>query len=183
MNALLHSNRWRPSRHVLFPTDLTAQDLLPFSVACDLARGMNARLTVMHALPLGDLHHSLEYRTGIEHRLRVIQNLQPDLLISTSLVRGDSASQIIEWAQNMSPDLIVMRASRARGLVGRLVDNTSQRVLRLAPCPVVSVNSSHSGLPPHRLFVNNQSWRERDLVAIGDGPSTLQWTERNDAVR
>jgi len=174
MTTQVHRNRWNPTRHILFPTDLTPRDLVPFSVACDLARGMNARLTVLHALPLGDGLGSFECRSEIEHRLRRIQASQPELFVSTSLVRGDPASQIIGWAQNMMPDLIVMRASRTRGFVGRLVDNVSQRVLRLASCPVVSVAATHSGPQPHRLFGNRPSWRELDQAQVGVELERLQ---------
>jgi nucleotide-binding universal stress UspA family protein len=167
MKPLINSQRWSPSRHILFPTDLTPRDLFPFSVACDLARGMNARLTVLHAMPVGDLRPRSARRSQIETRLERLQSALSDHCIDTALVGGDPASQIITWSQEMQPDLIIMRASRDRGLVGRIVDTVSQRVLRLAACPVISVNPADADGRHNRLFGSRQYWKSPEPAAIG----------------
>lgn len=132
------------NRRILFPTDLTASDAFPFQMACALARGLDAELIVMHAAPMKELRDVPGYREEIERRLDWLRRFGADLKITTNLLSGDPASRIVGWANETLCDAIVMRGSRKQGLVGRLVENVSQRVKRLVPCPVILI----PGEPP-----------------------------------
>jgi len=126
-------------RRILHPTDFTPRDALPFQVACALARGLNAELIVMHSAPMKELHEVPGYRAEIERRLNGRALSKPGLKITTNLLSGDPASRIVEWANESLCDAIVMRQSRKNWLVGRFVDSVSQRVKRLAHCPVILI--------------------------------------------
>lgn len=143
-------------RRILHPTDLTAADVFPFQIARALARGLEAELIVMHSAPVNDLYHVPGYRAEIERRLNILRLSDPDLEITTCLLSGDPASQIVGWANETLCDAIVMRSSEKRGLVGRLVDNVSQRVKRLVHCPVILV----PGQPADRRM-NGKRGRDR----------------------
>lgn len=153
---------WNPTlpiRRILHPTDLTRQDALPFQMACALARGLNAELIVMHSASGKELYHVPGYQEEIERRLKLLQLSDQDLKITTHLFSGDPASRIVGWANEIQCDAIVMRNSQKKWLVGRLVDNVSQRVKRLVRCPVILI----PGQPVHPRF--NGNW-EHDYTRL-----------------
>jgi nucleotide-binding universal stress UspA family protein len=113
----------------------------------------------MHSAPVTDLYHTPGYRAEIERRLDILRLSDPDLEITTCILSGDPASQIVGWANETLCDAIVMRSSEKRGLVGRLVDNVSQRVKRLVHCPVILV----PGQPADR-YMNGNPGRERSAT-------------------
>lgn len=162
----MRNRNWNPMvqsfRRILHPTDFTPGDALPFQVACALARGLNAELIVMHSAPMKELREVRGYRAEIERRLNVLARSEPSLKITTNLLSGDPASRIVGWAYESLCDAIVMRQSRKNWLVGRFVDSVSQRVKRLAHCPVIlipgeavpaSVLKKGRGTARHVIFV------------------------------
>ena len=59
--------------------------------------------------------------------------------IYTEMIEGDPAETIIELARSRSSDLIIMGARGLGKLPGLTLGSTSQKVLLLAPCPVLIV--------------------------------------------
>ena len=57
----------------------------------------------------------------------------------TEMIEGDPAETILEVARTRDSDLIVMGARGMGRLQGLLLGSTSQKVLSLAPCPVLIV--------------------------------------------
>ena len=148
-NPMVHS-----FRRILHPTDFTARDAFPFQVACALARGLDAELILMHSAPMKELRQVPGYRAEIERRLNLLAHSEPNLKITTNLLSGDPASRIAGWANESLCDAIVMRKSRKNWLVGRFVDSVSQRVKRLAHCPVILI-------PGHAVHPHlNSDWDE-----------------------
>lgn len=134
LNPKQHSNC-----RILHPTDLTEKDVFPFQVACALARGLNAELTVLHVAPLANLVQIPGYRSRIENQLDLLRVSNPQVKITTLLLSGDPASEIVGWAEETQPCAIVMRRSQEKWLVGRLISSVSQRVKKQVLCPVVAV--------------------------------------------
>ncbi|HUZ83196.1 MAG TPA: universal stress protein [Gaiellales bacterium] len=106
-------------------------------VAEHLARSEGARLVLAHART-----HALE--TEIERALALhVSELQKRGLDARLVVRpsmvGEEADALVGIARDVEADLIVI-ASRGRGPVaGVLLGSVSQRLLHVAPCPVVVV--------------------------------------------
>ena len=59
--------------------------------------------------------------------------------IYTEMIEGDPAETIIEVARTRSSDLIIIGARGMGKLAGLLLGSTSQKVLSLAPCPVLII--------------------------------------------
>ena len=59
--------------------------------------------------------------------------------IYTEMIEGNPAETIIEVARSRSSDLIIMGARGMGRLAGLQLGSTSQKVLSLAPCPVLIV--------------------------------------------
>jgi nucleotide-binding universal stress UspA family protein len=54
---------------------------------------------------------------------------------------GDPPTEILRIATQIPADLIVMGTHGRRGLLERLMGSVAEKVVRLAPCPVVTVKA------------------------------------------
>jgi nucleotide-binding universal stress UspA family protein len=59
--------------------------------------------------------------------------------IYTEMIEGNPAETIIEVARSRNSDLIIMGARGMGKLAGLQLGSTSQKVLSLAPCPVLII--------------------------------------------
>ncbi|MAX33405.1 MAG: universal stress protein [Halomonadaceae bacterium] len=144
------------TRTLLFACDLSAENRAAFGRAIRLALESGARLDVLHVLDPYLPHaalHDLE-QAVIAEMERMLTDIRedyaipaPECLIQT--VAGAPYAEIIREAHEREVELIVMGAHRKRGQPDLVAGTTLARVLRGAPCPVVSV--SH---PP------TQTWRD-----------------------
>lgn len=151
----LDDQRQRPLRF-LVPTDFTDGGTAAVRYACELARELPAEIHLLHVLqgsaapitPIDFTGPATPYRQAAtaeaEERLR---ELVPDDLAQRVTVHTKSGTPdqvIVELAEGLEPDLIVM-GEHARELLRRfLTRDTARRVLHKAPCPVWFV-------PPARL--------------------------------
>jgi nucleotide-binding universal stress UspA family protein len=141
------------TQHFLVPTDFStcADEALEYAIA--LASKLQARLTVLHVIhsvPLwteGDMGLALpdaylrqleaQGQQSLEQRQQRIQaaGVQGDML----LVHGMPFQSIIDLAHDKKADLIVMGTHGRTGLKHVLLGSVAERVVRLAPCPVLIV--------------------------------------------
>ena len=81
---------------------------------------------------------------------------------------GDVAEGVCSLARELGADLLVA-GSRNLGLVGRLADGSvSERVARLAPCPVLLIRDTDDAWPPARV-VAGVDFSEDSLAAARAG--------------
>jgi nucleotide-binding universal stress UspA family protein len=59
--------------------------------------------------------------------------------VTEKLVTGTPFHEIIQWARAEKVDLIVMGTHGRTGLVSALIGSVAERVVRKAPCPVLTV--------------------------------------------
>jgi nucleotide-binding universal stress UspA family protein len=82
--------------------------------------------------------------------------LESGFLVKTDLTMGYPAEKIIEVAESMKPDLIVVGAKGLRATLGILLGGVAQQVVEYACCPVLVVRSPFRGLD-HVLLVTDGS--------------------------
>ena len=145
---------------ILHPTDFSSNAQHALKLACDFARGCTARLILLHVAPplpsqwVGSglsLLHSHKSWWEMEAKLRWVDcgNLRPERILRS----GSPAAAIVEVANQVNADLIVLgqpQASRWRWLVEERVANT---VVRTASCPVliaISRQARSTEVPPWR---------------------------------
>jgi nucleotide-binding universal stress UspA family protein len=127
-------------RRVLHPTRFSPLDGPAFRVACELAAGSDTELIVAHIANAKMLYGSSQYREEIEGRLEALRSSEAGVFISTVIATGPVASEISGLARDLNCELIVMRESAPGWVSGRLIETLSQRVKRMASCPIVCVS-------------------------------------------
>jgi nucleotide-binding universal stress UspA family protein len=138
-----------PIRTILHPTDFSPQSGAAFQVACALARDYGARLILLHVKP-PEIIYGEGYvlppdpevvRKELQAQLDRLQPPGPGLRVERLLREGDAAWGILDAAEDVHPDLIVM-GTHGRTRVGRLLmGSVAETVLRKAPCPVLTVKN------------------------------------------
>lgn len=145
-----------PIRTILHPTDFSAPAEQAFQLACSLARDRDARLILLHVLerpliiqggvmaapPLAG--PSEEERAALRQKLGQLQASDPKVRMEHQLEEGDAATAILQVAQETTCDLIVMGTHGRTGLARLLMGSVAEKVLRNAPCPVLTVKTPAS---------------------------------------
>jgi len=138
-------------RKVLHPTDFSGEAAAAFRVACSLARQHDAELVVLHVIPppitWGEAvarlpPDSYEEQLWREY-LTPMQPTEPGVRLERRLGEGDPAKTFVDVAGELGCDLIVM-GTHGRGAMGRLLmGSVADKVLRKAPCPVMTVRTTY----------------------------------------
>ena len=135
-------------KKILCPTDFSLCSNHAFHFACALARDHGGSLVVLHVnQPIeaiggefGMLHgESEKTREQLLARLSQIRPIDPEIAIEYELITGDPVSRILAVAQAFGCDLIVMGTHGRTGLTHLLMGSVAERVMRRAPCPLLTV--------------------------------------------
>jgi nucleotide-binding universal stress UspA family protein len=136
---------------ILVPLDLSAEarDTLHYAVA--LATDLRARIILLHVIEpiyvsaspgLSNLPQPIESETtaGARKLREIAAELIPPGLCEKAIVRtGHPAHEIAEAAKRLKAGLIVISTHGRTGLSHVLMGSTAERVVRHAPCPVLTV--------------------------------------------
>jgi nucleotide-binding universal stress UspA family protein len=135
------------STTLLFACDLSAENRAAFARAIRLATEQGARLDVLHVLDpylprrvLHDLEAAVvdDMKTTLTDIREDYALPEPHTLMQT--VAGAPYAEIVREAHERAVDMIVLGAHRKRGQPDMVAGTTLARVLRSAPCPVLSVS-------------------------------------------
>lgn len=138
-----------PIRTILYPTDFSARSEQAFSLACALARDYEARIILVHVKPrpiaMGEFG-LLEPEAGISkgHLMEWSSQYRPadpNIVVEQILVEGDPAAEIVRLAKEKAADIIVMGTHGRNGLGRLLLGSVAEAVLRMAPCPVLTLKT------------------------------------------
>ena len=119
---------------VLFPTDFSSPSELAREIARDMAKQAGARLHVLHVVP-----SDTDPSSGAADLARVGRGLGEGLRVETALLNGSAAGNILAYAREKQIDLIVMGTHGRTGISRELLGSVAETVVRLAPCPVLTV--------------------------------------------
>jgi len=138
---------------ILVPTDFSSLSCGSFSWATLLAEKFKAQIVMVHVIsekdaaeltaqPGNPWESVLEYEDHamIESFRRCLQSEIDQTVEVLTLVKvGAAAEKIIEAAQEKAADLIVMTTHGRTGLLHALMGSVAEKVIRQAPCPVLTV--------------------------------------------
>ena len=133
------------TQHFLVPLDFSACADLALEHAIGLATKLQARLTLLHVthLPLVSEANIAPYQAEIEANarraleacLKRVHDAGVEGCIA--LVFGVPWREIIAMAKTQGADLIVMGTHGRTGFEQLFLGSVAERVVRLAPCPVL----------------------------------------------
>jgi nucleotide-binding universal stress UspA family protein len=154
-------------KRILYPTDFSkcAGHALPHTL--HLAETYGAEVHLLHALVLheadpSNISHRLPdmeelYRVLEEHaetqmRSAIKEHGRASFSIKSAQVRAISAAgAILDYASENEIDLVVMGTHGRRGLRRLLLGSVAEEVVRLAPCPVLTVPEREDGTSAGRV--------------------------------
>ena len=142
-------------KNILVATDFSEPSGVAMAYGRDLARSYNARLHVLHVVEdvltrysteagflLPSLQADLEKAAQLDLQSRITDEDRRQLNAVPIVVSGvNIADGIVEYAKGNSIDLIVT-GTHGRGAVKHfLMGSVAERVVRTAPCPVLTVHA------------------------------------------
>jgi nucleotide-binding universal stress UspA family protein len=157
---------------ILVPTDFSEGSQAALEHATVLATAFKAKIVVLHVIEsiaatmtetmqrvdteimlksINQLPQVLEVyalvRRAVEPALdKVVQDLRKaGVSASSELAEGTAYEQIVAHGRSAHADLIVMGTHGRRGFNRLFLGSVAERVVRLAPCPVLTVRPPHRG--------------------------------------
>jgi len=139
-------------RKILFPTDFSDSSRKAAEYAAGLARAQGAEVVLLHVIEPYVL--PIEYGLAPMPRVELDREAQENSRIelenwarkyfgkgraSAHVGMGRAAEWIVETARKHRCDLIVLGTHGRRGFSRLFLGSTAERVVRLSPCPVLTV--------------------------------------------
>ncbi|HEV3204968.1 MAG TPA: universal stress protein [Gemmataceae bacterium] len=136
-----------PIHTILHPTDFSKASEFALQMASALARDYGARLVVLHVAQVP----TMIYSEGIippdpemfyqqeKDQLQRLQIKSANVRAERRFEKGDPDTTILDVAQEIKADMIVMGTHGRRGLTRVLMGSVAEQVVRRATCPVLTV--------------------------------------------
>jgi nucleotide-binding universal stress UspA family protein len=146
----------QPYKRILCPVDFSEFSNAAVEDAAGLAKVTGAELTLLHAyqnpayvLPMqGYVGLGNDFLTKLRQQLEDEVQAQArglrdqGISVRTEVIEGVPYKAIIDHAKENNADLIVMGTHGRTGLAHALTGSVAERVVRLAPCPVLVTRRS-----------------------------------------
>jgi universal stress protein A len=139
-------------RHILAPTDFSDYSKKALSDAFELAQTFGATLSLLHVLEpspyLGEftlptmgeeLLGDLERQASAALAQVLPEAQQAKIEVTRAVAIGSPSVKIVETVEAEHVDLIVMATHGRTGLSHLLIGSVAERVVRTAPCPVLTI--------------------------------------------
>lgn len=143
---------------ILVPTDLSGPAENAAKLAADIARWTGATLYLLHVMegPSRDRSRAGEYGNALEgttlkkearERFKKFKKRSffDGVRVITSLQYDRPYQNIVQEAEDQNVDLIVMGSHGASGLKEWFIGSNTERVIRMASCPVLTVKDAVEG--------------------------------------
>ncbi len=142
--------KFLPIKKILVPTDFTVYSDHAIEYAIMVARKFEAKILLIHviepfAYSVTDTVQIIDHYTALKTVARpILDNLQKRLLkkgikVDCTLLDGNPYLEIVEKSRQAGADLIIMGTHGRTGIDHILMGSVAERVVRLAPCPVLTV--------------------------------------------
>lgn len=153
-HLLEHIRRPYTIRRILFPTDFSDYSLEALGYAIGMAEDHSAEVHILHVVPTPDWTVQFEQvapvldagffdemeRSAREHIENIAaERIRDRLRVTTAVRRGAAFLEIVRYAKEQDISLIVIATHGRTGLKHALFGSVAEKVVRKAPCPVLSV--------------------------------------------
>lgn len=140
---------------ILCPVDFSEASKKALEWARSLAEGQKAEILLLHVIepyvlpieyglapmPHVDLDDQAKKNASEELQKLAAKSL-PQLKVQPLVQFGRAADVIVALAKDKAADLIVIATHGRTGVSRMFLGSTAERVVRIAPCPVLSVRSA-----------------------------------------
>jgi len=128
---------------ILYPTDFSKASLQAAPYAFSLARHYRAQLILLHVFEgsIPSIEGLARQRTLVQKRLKrsVLRDVRLDVKPELGVEFGEPAERIRKAAAEWQASLIVLAVRRAEPKVAHLAEGIAYKVVRQAPCPVLTI--------------------------------------------
>ncbi|MFI5183532.1 MAG: universal stress protein [Vicinamibacteria bacterium] len=148
-------------KRILLPTDFSESAHHALHYAVSLAQSFGARITLLHVVenvavsyasdlfpvPMAEVFEEVSGYARTEIAALAAEVRNQGVEVRESVVQGKPAAEILRAAAEESMDLIVL-GTHGRGVLDHaLFGSTTERVVRKAPCPVLTCRPQEGAQP------------------------------------
>jgi nucleotide-binding universal stress UspA family protein len=144
---------------ILFPTDFSEGSFHALHFAVDLSKHYNAKLYILHIvydvfkatdshiphISADELYKEMTEWADKELDACCLEEIRGLPNVDKKVLKGVPYEEIINFASKENIDMIIMGTYGKKGLERFIFGSTAEKVVRSAPCPVMTVR-----LPEHR---------------------------------
>ncbi|MGV1098169.1 universal stress protein [Thiovibrio sp. JS02] len=141
-------------KKILVPTDFSRQTSKVLQSACMIARKFGAAIHVIFVvesldayagfavphLPLADLEKDLFTRAEKKMDEFIDEYMEKNIQHIARVLTGPPSEKIVAYARQEGCDLIMIGTQSCRGVDKTLFGSVTDRVIKTATCPVLSIN-------------------------------------------
>ncbi len=141
---------------ILFPTDFSEGSFHALPFAVDLSKHYNSKLYILHVIydvakatnshiphvSSDELYKEMSAWAQGEIESCCIEEIRGLPNVEKVVLKGIPYEEVIKFAEKQKIDMIVMGTYGRKGLERFLFGSTAERVVRRAPCPVMTVRVS-----------------------------------------
>jgi nucleotide-binding universal stress UspA family protein len=141
-------------KKIMVPIDFSENSPKVLETAVDVAEKFGAKLSIVFVvqtiedysgffvphMPISQFEDELVQ--GAEKKMAgfLSENLKSDLPHSATVIKGNVAEEIIEYAAHNNIAMIVMGTHGYKGLEKVLFGSVAEKVVKTSPCPVLTIN-------------------------------------------
>lgn len=141
-------------KKILVPIDFSENSTKVLQHAVDMAGKSGARIVVMYVvegidkyaglsiphISLTEVEKELVQSAKNKMELFLEENLEPSVPHEGVVLNGDIVEEINNFAANEGVDMIIMGTHGYKGLEKVLFGSVAERIVKTAPCPVLTCN-------------------------------------------
>jgi universal stress protein A len=143
-----------PLRKILCPTDFSEASYEALKAANELALHFSAALVLVHVVPLvidiptsADFYTPSDVETAQADARKALQEvvekrISEKVRIRTKVAVGDPGDEIVSAAADENAGIIVIATHGLTGWRRLIFGSVAEKVVRLAPCPVLTIQSA-----------------------------------------
>jgi nucleotide-binding universal stress UspA family protein len=130
-----------PIRQILFATDLSPASETAAHTALEFARRFGATVHLLHVVLPGTATETPPLLGTLADEFK------RSVPVTSAVESGSPATQIVRYAEQKHIDLIVIGTHGRTGMTRVLIGSVAERVVRTAPCPVLTVAARQAAGP------------------------------------
>lgn len=131
-------------KNIMVTTDLSENANAAAPYAAEMARRFNGSLELVHVFDPIQLTGSIRTKRADDlKRLAKVLGEQVHLPLNTVLLEGHPVTEIVHYATASKAHCLIIATHGWTGLQHLLMGSVAERLVRLMPCPVLSIRPQH----------------------------------------